>query len=75
LRFQIEKRGGQRLTVRPEFTHVGEHRIIGSSEWTGAEGRREVRYQVLTIENDQIVDMQGCGTLRDAERFARRATR
>jgi hypothetical protein len=73
LRFQIEKRGGQRLTVRPEFRLVGERRIIGSSEWTDAEGRPVVRYQVLTIENDQIVDMQGCRTLRDAERFARRA--
>jgi hypothetical protein len=30
------------------------------------------RYQVLTIRDGRIVDMQGCRTKREAERFARR---
>jgi hypothetical protein len=32
-----------------------------------------VRYQVLTFRDGKIVDMQGCSSRREAERFARRA--
>lgn len=73
MRHQIRKRADDRLRVRPEFTQVGDDRIIGSSEWTGADGRRQVRYQVLTLERGKIVDMQGCASRREAERFARRS--
>ena len=71
MKHQIRKRADNRLEVRPEFTQVGDDKIIGSSEWTGADGRRQVRYQVLTIRDGKIVDMQGCSSRREAERFAR----
>ena len=69
--FQIAKRGERRIEVQPEFTQAGE-KIIGSTQWLGADGRRHERFQVLTIRNDKIVDMQGCTSRREAERFARR---
>ena len=69
--FQIRKRGDRRITVQPEFTQLGD-KIIGSTRWLGADGRRHERYQVLTLRDGKIVDMQGCATRRQAERFARR---
>lgn len=72
MKHQISKRGENRLQVRPEFKQVAEDKIIGSSEWMGTDGRRQVRYQVLTIREGKIADMQGCGSRREAERFARR---
>jgi hypothetical protein len=72
LSFQIRKRGDRRLEVRPEFSQVGDDVIIGSSHWLGADGRRQERFQVLTLRNGKIVDLQGCATRRQAERFARR---
>jgi hypothetical protein len=71
LKFQIKKRGGP-PQVQPEFTMVGEDKIIGSTSWTVAGGTRQERYQVLTIREGKIVDMQGCSSRREAERFARR---
>jgi len=71
LRFQIEKRGERRIAVQPEFTQVGD-KIIGSTQWLGAGGRRHERFQVLTLRGGKIVDMQGCASRRDAERFASR---
>jgi hypothetical protein len=38
----------------------------------GTDGRRQVRYQVLTFRGGKIVDMQGCRSRREAERFASR---
>ena len=70
--FQIRKRGGRRLEVRPEFTCVGDDVLIGSTQWLGEDGRRQERYQVLTTRDGEIVDLQGCATRREAERFARR---
>lgn len=72
MRFQIGKRGGRRIDVQPEFTQVGDDRIIGSTQWLGADGARHERFQVLTVRDGKIVDMQGCATRRQAERFARR---
>ena len=72
MRFQIQKRGERPLNVQPEFTQVGENKIIGSAEWTGVDGARRERYQVLTLRDGKIVDMQGCASRREAERFARR---
>jgi hypothetical protein len=71
LKFQIRKRGERPIEVQPEFTQVGD-KIIGSSGWLGADGRRQERFQVLTIRGGKIVDMQGCGSRREAERFAGR---
>ena len=74
MKHQITKRAENRLQVQPEFTQVGDDKIIGSSEWMGTDGRRQVRYQVLTFRDGKIVDMQGCSSRREAERFARRAS-
>lgn len=60
----------ERLELRPEFTVLGDT-IIGSTRWLGADGRRHERFQVLTIRDGKIVDMQGCASRRAAERFAR----
>jgi hypothetical protein len=70
LRFQIGKRGGRPIDVRPEFTQVGD-RIIGSTIWRDEHGRDVERYQVLTIRDGKIADMEGFRTRRQAERFAR----
>ena len=69
--FQIQKRGENRVEVQPEFTQVGD-KIIGSTRWLAADGTRGERYQVLTLRDGKIVDMQGCASRRQAERFARR---
>lgn len=71
--FQIEKRSGRSPSVRREFTTIGDDRVIGSTVWLGEDGDRIERYQVLTIRGGKIVDLQGCETRRQAERFARRA--
>lgn len=72
MRFQIGKRGGRTPSIEPEFTVVGDDRIIGSTVWRDEDGKRIERFQVLTIRDGKIVDMQGCETRRQAERFARR---
>jgi len=74
LQFQIGKRGGRPPGVRPEFTTVGDDRIIGSTLWLDEDGKRIERFQVLTTRDGKIVDMQGFETRRQAERFARRRT-
>ena len=64
--------GGEgRPEIQPEFEQVGD-RIIGSTQWLDREGRRQERFQVLTLRDGKIVDMQGCSSRREAERFARR---
>lgn len=70
--FQLRKGGERRVEVQPEFSRVGEDTIIGSTRWLAADGRRGERYQVLTVRDGKIVDMQGFATRRQAERFARR---
>ena len=72
MKFQAGKRGGRPPNVQPEFTLVGGDRIIGSTIWLDEDGKRIERYQVLTIRDGKIADLQGCQTKRDAERFARR---
>jgi hypothetical protein len=51
---------------------VGDDRIIGSTVWLDEQGTRIERYQVLTVRDGKIVDLQGCETRRQAERFAAR---
>ncbi len=70
--FQIKKRGERRIEVQPEFVQVGDNKIIGSTQWLGADGMRHERYQVITLREGEIIDMQGCASRRAAERFARR---
>jgi hypothetical protein len=72
LQLQIQKRGNRRVEVEPEFRQVGTDTIIGSASWTGGDGRRQERFQVITLREGKIVDVQGCRTLREAARYARR---
>jgi len=69
---QTRTRGDHRVEVQPEFTRVGDDMIIGSTQWLGADGRRQERFQVLTLRDGKIVDMQDCASRRQADRFARR---
>jgi hypothetical protein len=71
LAFQLEK-WGQRIEVQPEFTWVGDDTIIGSTIWVGDGGKRAERFQVLTIRDGKIADLQGFASRRQAERFAKR---
>lgn len=68
---QIRKRAANKLQIRPEFTQVGDDKIIGATEWMGPDGKPRYRYQVLTFRDNKIIDMQGCESLHEAERFAR----
>jgi hypothetical protein len=70
LRLQTRKRGPRR--GQPEFTQVADDTIIGSTVWAAEDGRRVERFQVITVRDGKIVDLQGCASLRAAERFARR---
>jgi hypothetical protein len=72
LTFQIKKRGERRIEVQPSFTQVSDNKLIGSTQWMGADGVRHERFQVLTLRDGKIVDMQGCASRRAAERFAHR---
>jgi hypothetical protein len=72
LAFQIKKRG-EAPRVVPEFTEVGDDKVIGSTVWHNERGEHIERYQVITFLDGKIVDMQGCSSRREAERFARRA--
>jgi hypothetical protein len=71
----IDKLGSHLLEMRPKLAQIHDDTIIGSSSWVNADGRREQRYQVLTIRDGKIADLQVCGTWRQAKRFARRRAR
>jgi hypothetical protein len=70
LEFQLRKRGQPSREVRFELSQVGDGKIIGSALWVGADGSRQEWFEVLTIRDGKIVDMQDCRSLREAERFA-----
>jgi hypothetical protein len=70
---RISQRVGRRLRPRTEFRHAGADTIIGTTVLLDDQGRRHERYGVLTLRGGRIVDMQGCRSRRQAERFARRA--
>ena len=72
---QIQKRGEGLIEVQPEFEHVGDDVIIGSTRLLGVDGRPRERFQVITLRDGKIADMQGCASRREAERFARRRSR
>ena len=68
----MQKRGGQRIEVEPEFEQVGANVVIGSARWPDSDGRRQERFQVMTLREGKITDLQGFSSRRAAERFARR---
>ena len=70
--YEIQHRGGQPPTVQPEFTQVGDDKVIGSTIWRDDEGEDIERFQVITFRDGKIIDMQGCSSRREAERFAHR---
>jgi hypothetical protein len=47
--------------------------IIGQTAWLAGDGKQQERFQVLTLCDGKIVDMQDCASRRAAERFARRS--
>jgi hypothetical protein len=55
LKFQATKHEGRPPEIRSEHTTVGEDKIIGSTLWVGADGRRQERYHVLTVRDGNIV--------------------
>jgi hypothetical protein len=61
-----------RFVMQPSLTQVSDDKLIGSTEWEDAEGVRERRFIVLTIQDGKIADMQACASMREAKRFARR---
>jgi len=69
LELQLRKRGAAPIVLNPQFEQVGD-RVIGSAQWLAPDGRRVERFQVLTIRDGKIVDVQGCRSRREAERFA-----
>ena len=70
--FQIKKGREQRIELLPEFTRVSDNTVIGRTEWIDTDGIWDERYEVLTFRAGKIIDMQGCASRREAERFARR---
>jgi hypothetical protein len=72
LQWAIRARRGREIEIQPEFTLVGEDKVIGSTRWLDPDGETQERFQVLTIRDGRIADMQGCKSRREAERFARR---
>jgi len=73
LESQLVNRGLHQFEMQPAFAQVGEDQLIGSTQWVDVEGVRESRSIVLTIRDGKIADMQVCGSMRQAQRFARRA--
>jgi hypothetical protein len=68
----LAKRREQRIDGEPELIQIDAGRILGAARWIDADGRRGERYQVLTVRDGKIVDLQGCRSRREAMRFARR---
>jgi hypothetical protein len=73
LEFQIEHEPRRRVDIQPELVMFGENKVIGTTRWTDSEGADIERYQVLTLRDGKIVDIQGCRSRHEAERFARRS--
>ena len=45
--------------------------IMCSTVWVNDDGGRSDLYQVVTVRDGKIADLQDCATRRQAERFAR----
>jgi hypothetical protein len=65
------QRAGGFLPLSPDFVQIGD-KIIGSSQLGAAGEPGQERFVVFTVREDMIIDMQGCASRREAERFANR---
>ena len=54
------------------FEALGDDKVMIFNHWLDADGRQQERFLVITHRDGRIVDMQGCRSRREAERFARR---
>ena len=67
-------RPGVRAFTLEQVDQVGDRVVIGG-RWQMADGGEQEAgrfYQVLTVRDGLVVDIQGCGSLRAAQRYARR---
>jgi ketosteroid isomerase-like protein len=70
-----QARPATRRFALEQVEQVGQRLVIGGS-WTMQDGTREQAgrfFQVLTVRNGRIVDIQGCNSRRAAMAFARRS--
>jgi ketosteroid isomerase-like protein len=80
LRLQVAK-GSARPDVRSfELEHIVQvgDRVVVGGRWTMADGSTEEAgrfFQVLSVREGRIADIQGCRSRREALRYARRRTR
>jgi len=70
LRLGLARRGGAEFVRDLELKRVGEDRVVGSADWLASDGGRQRRYQVLTVRDGKIVDIQGCSTAEEVEEYA-----
>jgi hypothetical protein len=71
----LNARGGWTID-NLSFTPVGEDKLIGSADLTDEDGKvRDSNPVVITFRDGKIVDVQGCSSLHEAERFAHRRPR
>lgn len=69
-----QTRAGTKAFAIDELDRVGDRIVLGG-HWTMDDGSREKVsqfFQVLTIKDGRIVDIQGCTSRRDAMRYAER---
>jgi ketosteroid isomerase-like protein len=71
LRLGLASRGGGEFVRDLELQSVGYDRVIGSADWPAPDGGRERRYQVLTVRDGKIIDIQGCSSAEEADEYAR----
>ena len=70
-------RPGTKEFALEEADQVGDRLIVGG-HWTMQDGSQETAgrfFQVVTVRDGRIVDMQGCASRRGALRYANRSAR
>jgi len=72
LKFQIEKRGDRLIEIKPEFTQVGDDKIIGSTQWLDAFAQRDDLTIQLAGTDDKRMARAGSIYIRvnDADQLA-----
>ena len=72
---RYESTGVREFVVEPAFEWIADDKILASAHWLEGppDGPRQRRFEVLTIRDCRIADMQTCASRRQARRFAKRA--